>query len=179
MDDVLKAPALSRRSLLKVGLMGSAFLAVGGVGATLSGCSAQPAGGFLVIRPQDLPILRGLLPAMLNGATTQQLMPESVEQTIKGLDYSLAHFSPAMLTLTQQLFDVLSVAVLRGPLTGIWGSWDNASAEDIKSFMTRWKNSPIALLRQGHASLLQLVGLAWYGQPNAWAHCGYPGPPKV
>jgi hypothetical protein len=31
----------------------------------------------------------------------------------------------------------------------------------------------------GHASLLQLVMLAWYGNPDSWSHCGYPGPPTV
>ena len=31
----------------------------------------------------------------------------------------------------------------------------------------------------GHAALLQLVMLAWYGQAEAWGHCGYPGPPQI
>ena len=30
----------------------------------------------------------------------------------------------------------------------------------------------------GHASLLQLILMAWYARPLSWAHCGYPGPPQ-
>ena len=39
-DTTLNAPQLSRRNLLKVGLLGGAFLATAGVTASLSGCSA-------------------------------------------------------------------------------------------------------------------------------------------
>jgi hypothetical protein len=84
-----------------------------------------------------------------------------------------------MFKLTQQLFDVLGMGITRGPLTGIWGSWENASAEQIRNFLHRWENSYLNLLRMGQGSLLKLVIMAWYFRPAAWAHCGYPGPPKI
>ncbi|MGF6198861.1 twin-arginine translocation pathway signal protein [Pseudomonas laurylsulfatiphila] len=173
-------PALSRRGLLKFSLGASAFLATAGLGASLSGCSASvPASGFVTLRSGDLLFLRALIPVMLDGAVTSERMPEAVEGTLKSLDYNLAHLSPEMLKLTRQLFDVLGMAVTRGPLTGIWGSWENASADDIRQFLDRWENSSLNLLRMGHSSLLQLVMMAWYGRKESWAHCGYPGPPTV
>ncbi|MGF6137310.1 twin-arginine translocation pathway signal protein [Pseudomonas laurylsulfatiphila] len=173
-------PALSRRGLLKFSLGASAFLATAGLGASLSGCSASvPASGFVTLRSGDLLFLRALIPVMLDGAVTSERMPEAVEGTLKSLDYNLAHLSPEMLKLTRQLFDVLGMAVTRGPLTGIWGSWANASADDIRQFLDRWENSSLSLLRMGHSSLLQLVMMAWYGRKESWAHCGYPGPPTV
>ncbi|MDF9903930.1 hypothetical protein QF017_005305 [Pseudomonas laurylsulfatiphila] len=173
-------PALSRRGLLKFSLGASAFLATAGLGASLSGCSASvPASGFVTLRSGDLLFLRALIPVMLDGAVTSGRMPEAVEGTLKSLDYNLAHLSPEMLKLTRQLFDVLGMAVTRGPLTGIWGSWENASADDIRQFLDRWENSSLSLLRMGHSSLLQLVMMAWYGRKESWAHCGYPGPPTV
>jgi hypothetical protein len=173
-------PALSRRGLLKFSLGATAFLATAGLGASLSGCSSSvPANGFTVLRSGDLLFLRALIPVMLDGAVTSERMPEAVEGTLKSLDYNLAHLSPEMLKLTQQLFDVLGMAVTRGPLTGIWGSWENASADDIRQFLNRWENSSLSLLRMGHSSLLQLVMMAWYGRKESWAHCGYPGPPTV
>ena len=46
-DTSLSAPGLSRRGVLKIGLLGGAFLATAGVTATLSGCSdSAPAGGM-------------------------------------------------------------------------------------------------------------------------------------
>jgi len=173
-------PALSRRGLLKFSLGASAFLATAGLGASLSGCSASvPASGFVTLRSGDLLFLRALIPVMLDGAVTSERMPEAVEGTLKSLDYNLAHLSPEMLKLTRQLFDVLGMAVTRGPLTGIWGSWENASADDIRQFLDRWENSSLSLLRMGHSSLLQLGMMAWYGRKESWAHCGYPGPPTV
>ncbi|MGE8335558.1 twin-arginine translocation pathway signal protein [Pseudomonas laurylsulfatiphila] len=173
-------PALSRRGLLKFSLGASAFLATAGLGASLSGCSASvPASGFVTLRSGDLLFLRALIPVMLDGAVTSERMPEAVEGTLKSLDYNLAHLSPEMLKLTRQLFDVLGMAVTRVPLTGIWGSWENASADDIRQFLDRWENSSLSLLRMGHSSLLQLVMMAWYGRKESWAHCGYPGPPTV
>lgn len=178
--DSLDAPALSRRGLLKVGLLGSAFLATAGVTATLSGCSASvPASGLSTLRSSDLPFLRALIPVIIEGSVSAEKMAAAVEQSIVGIDYSLTRFSPAMQKLTVQLFDVLALGLTRGPLTGVWGSWENASPAAVRHFLERWQNSSIGLLKMGHASLLQLVMLAWYGQPDSWAHCGYPGPPTV
>ena len=179
-DTSLTAPGLSRRGVLKIGLLGGAFLATAGVTASLSGCSAStPASGYAVLRESDLPFLRALIPVMLAGAVPAERMAEAVKGTIQSLDNSLNHLSPEMLKLTVQLFDVLALPITRGPLTGIWGSWDNASAQDVQNFLNRWQNSFISLLKMGHSSLLQLVLMAWYGRTESWGHCGYPGPPKI
>ncbi len=179
-DSIIDAPGLSRRGLLKVGLMGSAFLATAGLTASLSGCSASsPASGFAIVRDSDLPFLKAVIPVMLAGAVKPENMQQAISGTLQNLDYSLNHLSPELLKLTVQLFDVLAMAVTRGPLTGVWGSWENASNEDISHFLERWQNSSLSLLRMGHASVLQLVMMSWYGRPESWAHCGYPGPPKV
>ena len=179
-DTPLESPHLSRRSLLKAGLLGSAFLATAGLTATLSGCSASvPASGLSILRSSDLPFLRALIPVVIEGSVSAEKMAAAVEQSITGIDYSLARFSPAMQKLTVQLFDVLALGLTRGPLTGVWGGWENASAADVRHFLERWQNSSIGLLQMGYVSLLQLVMLAWYGQPQSWGHCGYPGPPAV
>jgi hypothetical protein len=175
-----ETPALSRRGLLKFSLGATAFLATAGLGASLSGCSSSiAANGFITLRDGDLLFLRALIPVMLDGAVAAEKMPGAVDGTLKSLDYSLNHLSPEMLKLTRQLFDVLGMAVTRGPLTGIWGSWENASAEAMRHFLERWENSSLSLLRMGHSSLQQMVMMAWYTRAESWAHCGYPGPPTV
>jgi hypothetical protein len=176
----LDSPQLSRRSLLKIGLLGTALLGTAGLTATLSGCSASaPKAGFAVIRESDLPFLKALIPVMLAGAVAPAQMPLAISATLENLDYSLNHLSPELLKLTVQLFDVLAMPITRGPLTGVWGSWEKASATDVQAFLERWQNSSIGLLKMGHASLLQLVMMSWYSRPESWAHCGYPGPPTV
>jgi hypothetical protein len=173
-------PALSRRGLLKFSLGASAFLATAGLGASLSGCSSSnPASGFAILRSGDLLFLRAVIPVMLDGAVTIEKIPAAVAETLHCLDNGLNHLSPEMLKLTRQLFDVLGMSITRGPLTGIWGSWESASSEHIRHFLDRWENSSLSLLRMGHSSLLQMVMMAWYSRAQSWAHCGYPGPPTV
>lgn len=175
-----EAAHLSRRGLLKVGLLGSALLATAGLTASLSGCSAStPKAGFAVIRESDLAFLHALIPVMLAGAVAPEKMAQAVEGTLSNLDYSLNHVSPELLKLTLQLFDVLAMPITRGPLTGVWGSWAHASPADMQAFLERWQNSSISLLKMGHASLLQLVMMSWYSRAESWGHCGYPGPPTV
>ena len=172
--------SLNRRGLLKVGLLGGAILAGGGLlSRTLSTSADGPASGFLVLRDSDLPMLRRVTPFLLEGSTAPSDMSQAVQTTLVSLDGGLHHLSPALLSQVRQLFDVLSLPLTRGPLTGIWSSWDAASDDQIRAFLQRWQNSSLALLRQGHASLLEMTLMAWYASPVAWAHCGYPGPPKV
>lgn len=173
-------PALSRRGLLKLSLGASVFLSTVGLGASLSGCSpSQPAKGLAALRDSDLPFLRAVIPVMLEGAVAVEQRTAAADATLESLDTGLAHLSPPMLKLTRQLFDVLTLGITRGPLTGVWGPWETASADDIRQFLDRWENSSLDLLRQGHSSLLQMVMMAWYSRAEAWAHCGYPGPPTV
>ncbi|MFV3404260.1 MULTISPECIES: twin-arginine translocation pathway signal protein [Pseudomonas] len=161
---------MQRRELLKFGLGASLFLGT----ASLAGCTRQtPANGYHVLRDDDLPLLQALIPVLLAGT---QATPHTV---LESLDGKLAALSPAMLRLTRQLFDVLSLPLTRGPLTGVWGRWSAASHADIEAFLARWRSSSLSLLRQGHASLLQLLQMAWYERPESWAACGYPGPPKI
>ncbi len=101
------------------------------------------------------------------------------KSVLHSLDHKLAALSPEMLKLTRQLFDVLSLPLTRGPLTGVWGAWEQASPTQVTAFLQRWQDSSLNLLRMGHASLLQLLQMAWYERPESWAACGYPGPPKI
>lgn len=180
MPDPCVETLLSRRGALKVGLCASALLATAGLGASLSGCSSSDkAQGFAVLRSSDLAFLRTLIPVMLSASVTAAAMPSAADATLHKLDDNLNHLSPELLKLTQQLLDVLAMPITRGPLTGIWGRWENASAEQVRQFLDRWQNSSLSLLRMGHGSLTQLVMMSGYETPELWAHCGYPGPPKI
>ncbi|WP_339488788.1 twin-arginine translocation signal domain-containing protein [Pseudomonas sp. EL_65y_Pfl2_R95] len=179
-DTTLNSADLSRRGFLKTGLMGTALLATAGLTATLSGCSAStPAQGFRVLRTADVALLSVIIPVIIEGSAPPANMPQAVKGTLQSLDNSLSYLSPELLKLTVQLFDVLASPLTRGPLTGVWGSWENASTQDVRHFLERWQNSSIGLLKMGYDSLIKLVLMSWYSRPESWAHCGYPGPPTV
>ena len=161
---------MHRRDLLRFSVGASAFLA----GASLVGCSAQTAApGYQTLRADDLPLLRALIPVVLAGTQAAET------RVLHSLDHKLSALSPELLKLTRQLFDVLSLPLTRGPLTGIWGAWEQAGPAQVTAFLQRWQGSSLNLLRMGHASLLQLLQMAWYERPESWAACGYPGPPKI
>jgi len=161
---------MQRREFMRFSLGASVFLA----SASLVGCSPQaPASGYYVLREDDLPLLRALIPVVLAGTSA------SATLVLPTLDDKLAALSPQMLKLTRQLFDVLSLPLTRGPLTGVWGAWEQAGEPQITAFLQRWQDSSLNLLRMGHSSIVQLLTMAWYERPESWAACGYPGPPKI
>lgn len=180
MHHTTQAGSISRRQLLKFGLFGGIVLATAGGIAGLSGTSkSTPANGFQQLRESDLPMLRSLVPVILAGALPEQAPEAAVQAIVQGLDNSLHHLSPSIRKQSLQLFDLLTMDITRGPATGIWHSWENARAEDIRGFLQRWENSRLALFQQGHNALQQLVLLVWYGLTASWVHCGYPGPPRL
>lgn len=161
---------MHRRDLLRFSLGASIFLSATGLVSCTAQTSAQ---GYQRLRDDDLPLLRALIPVVLAGTQAAETW------VLHSLDHKLAALSPEMLKLTRQLFDVLSLPLTRGPLTGVWGAWEQASPTQVTAFLQRWQDSSLNLLRMGHASLLQLLQMAWYERPESWAACGYPGPPKI
>lgn len=174
----ISTPQVSRRSFLKLGLGASAVLATAGLTATLSGCSSDsPASGFQVLRDSDIPMLSAIMSTLVgpHPAMNQRNLNAAIAQ----LDLTLAWTSAAVQKQVTDLFGMLSMGVTRGPLTGIWGSWENATPAEVQSFLDRWRDSRLDMLRQGHSALNQLLQMAWYALPVSWEAAGYPGPPII
>lgn len=171
---------LSRRELLKLGACASLALSTAGLTATLSGCSSsQAASEFAVLRDSDLPALRALFPAVIGSHPALLADRSALELAIRQLDTTLDSTSPAVQREVLDLLGMLSLPVTRGPLTGIWGSWESASPEALQTFLERWKNSRLDMLRQGYKALSQLLLMSWYALPHSWDEAGYPGPPTI
>tara|TARA_R110000822_G_scaffold33952_20_gene96568 strand:+ start:1725 stop:2258 length:534 start_codon:yes stop_codon:yes gene_type:complete len=177
MSTIASTP-LSRRSLLKLGLGASVVLATAGLTATLSGCSSSaPASGFQVLRDSDLPMLKAIMAALVGPHPA--LNPANLDAAIAQLDTTLSWTSLAAQKQLTDLFGLLSMGVTRGPLTGLWGNWENATDEQVRAFLERWRDSRLDMLRQGHSALNQLLQMAWYALPVSWEAAGYPGPPAI
>lgn len=174
------APDLNRRQLLKLGLFGTAVLATAGGIASLSGCAADSAApGFQQLRAGDLPMLRRVIPTVLSGALPTAHRVEGTEGVLLALDNNLNRLSPSLNRQVLQLFDLLTLSMTRGPVTGIWGPWENASDEAVQAFLIRWESSSFALLQQGQSAVTNLILLSCYSSPASWPQCGYPGPPRI
>ncbi len=177
MSTIASTP-MSRRSLLKLGLGASAVLATAGLTATLSGCSSDaPASGFQVLRASDIPMLSAIMKALVGPHPA--VNAANLDTAIAQLDTTLSWTSLAAQKQLTDLFGLLSMGVTRGPLTGLWGNWENATDEQVRAFLERWRDSRLDMLRQGHSALNQLLQMAWYALPVSWEAAGYPGPPAI
>lgn len=175
----LSHPGLTRRQLLKVGLLGTVVLASAGGIASLAGRTDSAAAGFRQLRASDLPMLRRVIPVVLDGALPDGQQATAVENVLHALDSNLDRLSPSLNGQVMQLFDLLTLGITRGPATGIWGQWEDASDQAVRAFLRRWEGSSLALLQQGQNALANLILLACYSSPDAWPQCGYPGPPQI
>lgn len=180
MSKILSQPGLSRRQMLKVGLIGTAVLAsAGGIAYVVERPTDRSAPGFRQLRESDLPMLRRVVPVVLSGALPDRQQAAAVEDVLHSLDNSLDRLSPSLHRQIMQLFDLLTLGITRGPTTGIWGRWEDASDEAVAAFLRRWEASRFTLLQQGQNALTNLLLLACYSTPVAWPQCGYPGPPRI
>ncbi|HDZ55530.1 MAG TPA: twin-arginine translocation pathway signal protein [Pseudomonas xinjiangensis] len=176
----INPPRLNRRELLKLTLGASLALSTVGVTASLTGCtSGQPADNLAVLRQSDLPVLAALFPAMVGPHPAMAGDNAAVSAAIEQLDRTLAHTSPAVQKDVLDLLGLLSFGLTRGPMTGIWTSWEKASPADLDAFLFRWRDSRLDMLRQGHKALSQLLLMSWYALPLSWKAAGYPGPPII
>jgi len=167
-----------RRSFLKLSMAGAAALSTMSAGATLSGCtSSGPASGMKRLRPEDVELLRALVPAVMKGKITPD-DTASIDQTLQSFDTLMDDLSDLVVAGVQQAFDVLSFAPTRGLTTGQWSAWSKASLEDAESALARLRDSGIGLLNAIYAAVIRLIISAWYLIPENAATTGYPGPPE-
>lgn len=169
----------TRRGFMQLSSGSAALLTLGGSLAALSGCSKTPAAdGYQVLRAGDIELLGALAPVILAGSYPGPLAAQAQPRLMQSLDQlilTLQEYSQKQLLL---LLDVLQVAPVRLAMGAQWGSWQQASTDDIEAFLQQWKNSSLQLKRMGYGSLCKLLSICWYSQPETFAATGYPGPPR-
>ena len=169
----------SRRTFIFLGALGAAALV-----ATRWLPRASPPTGLPTLRALDADgeaIVTAILPVMLADALppAADARAAAVRETVAAVDTAIAGLPPLAQRELQQLFTLLALAPTRWSLARMTASWSEASPAAVDAFLSRLKDSRIALLRAAYDALHQLVFAAWYGQPRAWPAIGYDGPPAV
>lgn len=175
---------MERRNFLKLGLMGTTALTTVGLTGSLVGCSdtgTSVSNGktWKVLRAQDRTFFRSVAPVMLKGSLpdNKAAQTSAIESMIENIDLAIFNLGPHSKKQMIDLFMLLDMSVTRGLTTGVWSSWDKASADDIDQFLHRWRDSSIGLFRLAYNGLNKLMVATWYGQPASWQTVQYPGPP--
>jgi len=163
---------------MKVGALAALTLAGGGALYR----ALHPAGQLqrFVLGGEARAALDAMVPAMLAGALPAlpalraaaiSATTERVHQAIRGLPLNAQKE-------VQDLFALLALAPARRVLTGVSGGWPNANAEQVASFLQRWRFHRLAMLQTAYHALHDLIIGSWYADPSSWSAIGYPGPLK-
>jgi len=172
--------ALSRRSLIKRGLLGGALLAAGGAGflALRGGRSVPlPPDGLRVFDPRQF--------AVLDAVARRMIRPRAGWPTVdevgvaRAADRIAAGVEPSAQKELQQLLGLFEnglASFVFGGRTRPFTLLDGAEQDRV---LAEWRDSGLALRRTGYAALRTLVLAGYYQSPSVWPAMGYGGPPAI
>lgn len=168
---------MQRRTLLKLGLGATLLLAAAGGAVVMM----RPAlsGGHLRAGVRE--VMRGVAVAVLDGVlpTEPAARQAALDAHLLRLDATIAAFPPSTQAELSQLLALLAAPPGRLALAGLSTDWPEASVAQIQSALQGMRVSSLALKRQAYHALRDLTNAAYFSDPSAWAHLGYPGPPDL
>ena len=172
--------ALPRRSLLKLGLIGSALLAGGGYLATRL-TDGTPIGRLPQARHLDAAaqtllakVFEAVLDAMLPADARQR--EALVTAAVGGLDQGLGRMPLHIQRELKDLLGLLALAPARALLTGRWRGWAAATVPETQALLTGLRTSSVELRRLVYVTVHDLATASYYALPQTWAAIGYRGP---
>lgn len=168
---------MQRRSLLKLGLVSAAVLAVAGAAAVL----VQPGleGGRLTETGRQVF-------AAVGNAVLDKTLPDARDDRKVALDGLLDRINalvgalpPSTQTELSQLLAVLGSSAGRQLMARLSQSWNQAGVDDVQKALQDMRMSGLALRQQAYAALHDITAGAYFSDPSSWAVLGYPGPLKI
>ncbi len=171
---------IPRRGFLKIGLMGTAVAAAGGVALALRETVLReiPKDGLLVFSPKEYAIF---------AAIAEVVCPPRSEGVPSAADLDVARNADRQLakldTDIQKEFKIL-LGIFDSALTGFLFDgrlrpFTALSQEERKRAFMTWGESGVAFRRTAFQALKQLAGAMYYIDPATWPIVGYSGPPDV
>ena len=169
---------VSRRTFIFAGALGVAALAAVRYWPR---SSIEAPRGLRSLDADGATIMAAIIPVMLDDALPSEpaARGHAIRETVENVDRAIAGLSPQQIGELGHLFTLLALPPVRWSLTRSMRAWDEATASDVDGFLSRLRDSRIALLRAAYDALHQLVFAAWYGNPRAWGALGYGGPPAL
>jgi hypothetical protein len=168
----------SRRQFIQVGVASAALLAAARWLDRPSAVAAPAPYRFLDTR--GAAVIGALVPVIVATLPSEAApRARAILDTVAAFDRAVSGLSPAVRKEVDELFSVLRFAPTRMVLTGLWAPLEDAPADEIAAFLTRWRFSSFDIQRAGYQALNQLILAAWYGNAASWEAIGYPGVPSL
>ncbi len=168
---------MQRRSLLALGALSAAALAVGGGALALLQPGLQgaklSAAGRVVFSGVSRALLDGTLP------TGRDALAVALDDLLGRIDGLVGALPPHAQSELSQLLALLGSAGGRRALAGLSEPWASASIADVQHSLQAMRVSGLSLRQQSYQALHDIVGAAYFADSRTWAALGYPGPPPI
>lgn len=168
---------MRRRTLLGVGLVGGAVLAVAGGSLALIGPGRRD--GRLSASSRD--IFSALAPAVLGSLLPVETAPRraAIDAQLLRVEAAIQGLPPALQAEVDELLTIAGSAPGRLLLVGLRKSWADAGVEELRDALDAMRNSGLALRQQAYHALRDLTNAGYFADASNWAATGYPGPLEV
>jgi hypothetical protein len=169
---------LTRRRLLGIGLVGTAALALAGVGLGLRpGVETAPQTELLVLTPTQFSVLAALSVVVCPG---DDALPDARHfQVAEKLDATLATVHPGLAAELGQALLLLENALAGAFLEGRITPFTACTRAEQTEIWNSWARSDLALRRTVFKGLTGLITATYWSHQELWAAIDYPGPPTV
>jgi hypothetical protein len=168
---------MRRRSLLALGAVSAAVLAVGGGVLAVLQPGLREAGLSAAGREVFAGVSRGLLDGSLPAGGPG--LERALQGLLERIDGLIAALPPHAQSELSQLLALLASAGGRRALAGLSEPWPTASVADIQQALQGMRVSGISLRQQAYQALHDIVGSAYFSDAQTWGLLGYPGPRQI
>lgn len=170
---------VSRRGLLKVGLVGTALATVGGVGLALRGPALRELPqGLRVFDAKEFSIAVSVAEAIC--PPPGDASPGAVAVGVaEKLDALFAGMAPAVQAEAKLLFSIFDNALMGLAFERRVAPFSKLSLEARRASLQRWAESDVAFRRTAYLTLRGLCAAFYYCDERTWPGIGYPGPPHA
>ncbi|MEO8022614.1 hypothetical protein [Polaromonas sp.] len=168
---------MQRRTLLKLGTVSAAVLAVAGGAAALM--SAGLHDGRLSPAGRDVfkAVGRAVLDHSLPRDENQRRV--SLNGLLDRVDELTLALPPHAQTELSQLLSVLATTPGRHLLAGLNESWPLATEDQLQQALQGMRLSGLAMRQQAYAALHDITAAAYFSDASTWPQLGYPGPVRI
>ena len=147
----------SRRSFLKIGVIGAIALAAGGAVYRLAN---PPQAGRFILDGDARAVLAAVIPSILGSV----MLPSEAAARAQAVDGCIERVNIAIHGLplstqkeVQDLFGLLALGPARRFLAGVPDSWSAATPQQIDAFLQSWRVHRIGMLQTAYQAMHDLI----------------------
>jgi hypothetical protein len=166
---------MQRRTLLGLGIAGTALLAVVGGGVALLYERTWFDGKLL---PAGRRVLASVARAVLDGSLPGDAAAQAaaIESHLVRVEATVNAMPPHTQGEVADLLALLAMPPLRATFAGLPRAWEHASVTDVQAALQSMRQSSLLLRRQAYSALRDLTHVAYFADASTWRLLRYPGP---